>query len=799
MLKKLILPILIILFSITGSFAQDSGGTIDPDNFSEDAVTNTIIAYLNELRWNAGVDSVSANDILQKAAQDLADHYAGAKKVTIEPGFAGQLVKKYKGTVKVDEVSVDVSGGKSKNMLSYNEVAHDAFEKIKSSKKFEPIINNPKYYYCGIGSSYNYDNRKVYISVVFGGVESFNTGAKDRKKLPIRFTKAKRGLSPYDAKSCKSCNKFPDLYKLNQKVYISNNLVYLEFDDFKRFKKFFRNPTDGLAVDIVTEKQYPCDGENIMDHNLNSKGYMLKPVYQQKLFKLNQTLKDNPKSNTYKAVIGKIKKKYVPKLKLDNYEINLMYIVDKTVCKVMTHNYLEDGGIEEITPLSIYPDTVTVSDPKRYFPENQDQTLEFPVYFEQGKSTYDTKDIKGFIDALKEPQFIVNDINIEAHSSIEGDSALNAKLQQSRAQSIVDALQKYQNKKVTYNITTSDSWQMFQDSIKGTEFTDMLTLPKSEVKDKLNSGELLAKMEPILAKERFALITMKVTYDVTGKNEEAFVVNSYRKAIEKKNIDLAKKISRYIVLQIEKKRYKPDAFLSVSVPVQPPYASLLINKLFVDNKYNHSDSIYPALADTLDNYYKTMSSNDYVAWNKYMTFVKLALVINNKTIKETQQKINELYNKNIPQKLNDALNLEWQFKVMEAVDTLDPGVPNPMMQECMDRVKKIFKIEEANWQNSLKLAYIFIKHGDLKYSMKLLAPYVTEEDADEQLLFTYISVAAQFPDEIFSRNFRLAMLKASKKNKSRYCDLFGSPFLSFQIMDNPNVKKQYCETCGGSK
>ncbi len=794
MLKKLILPIIAVLFSTTNSFSQEGTGTIDPDNFSTDGVGISIIAKLNEMRWNMGVDSVSDNEILKKAAQDLADHYAGAKKVTIEPGFAGMLVKKYKGTINVGEASVDVSGGKSKNMLTYEEVAHDAFEKLLASKKFEPILKNPKYYYCGIGSSYNYDNHKVYVSIVFGGVESFNTGSKDRKKLPIRFTKSKRGLSPFDEKSCKSCSKFPDLYKLNQKVYISNNLVYLEFDDFKRFKKFFRNSTDGLAVDIVTKKQYPCNGENIMDHNLTSKGYMLKPVYQQKLFSKNETLKDNPKSNTYKAVIGKIKKKYVPKLKAGEYEINLMYIVDRTVCRVMTHNYLEDGGIEEITPLTIYPDTVTSTDPKRYFPENQDQTLEFTIYFEQGKSNYDTKDIKSFIDALKEPQFIVNDINIEAHSSLEGDSTSNAKLQKDRAQSIVDALQKYQNKKVTYNITTSDSWQMFQDSIKGTEFNDLLNLPKSQVKQQLD-GALQKKLEPILAKERFALITMKVTYDVTGKNEENFVVSSYRKAIEKKNIDLAKKISRYIVQQIVKKRYKPDAFLAVSIPVQPPYASLLINKLFIDNKYNHADSIYRVLADTLDQYYKVMPANDYIAWNKYMTFVKLDPFINSKVINETQGKINELYNKNIPQKLNDALNLEWQFKVMEAVDTLDPGVPNPTMQACMDRVQKIFKIEEANWQNSLKLAYIFIKHGDLKYAMKLLAPYVTQDNVDEQLLFTYISVAAQFPDEIFSRNFRLSMLKASKLNKSRYCDLFGTPFLSFQIMDNPNVKKQYCESC----
>lgn len=309
--KKLLLFCLSLVFLGTKAFAQGgSSDKIDPDNFSSESLVSPILNGLNETRWNSGVDSITTNDILKKAAQDLADHYASAKKVTIEPGFAGQLVKKYKGTVKVSEASVDVSAGKAKNMLSYDEVAHDAIEKIVKGKKFETIAKNPKYYYCGIGSSYNYDNRKIYIAVVFGGVDAFNTGAKDRKKLPVPFSKSKRGLSPFDEKDCKACDKFPDLDKLNEHVYISKNIVYLEFNDFKRFKKYFRNKTDGLAVDIIFKEQYPCDGENITDHNLNSKGYMIKPMYQSKLISKNENTKDDPKNNTYKGAIGKIPSKY---------------------------------------------------------------------------------------------------------------------------------------------------------------------------------------------------------------------------------------------------------------------------------------------------------------------------------------------------------------------------------------------------------------------------------------------------------------------------------------------------------
>ncbi|MCY7360595.1 MAG: hypothetical protein LH629_00795, partial [Ignavibacteria bacterium] len=155
----------------------------------------------------------------------------------------------------------------------------------------------------------------------------------------------------------------------------------------------------------------------------------------------------------------------------------------------------------------------------------------------------------------------------------------------------------------------------------------------------------------------------------------------------------------------------------------------------------------------------------------------------------------QLYSGRIPQRMNDALNLEYQFKIIDKVDTLDATQPNEALSASMDRIKKIFNLEAANWQNSLKLAGIFQKHGDLLFAKKLLEPFLTDDDPDENLLFSYIAIAAHYPDEIYGRNFRLAMSKAKEKNKERYCKLFGLPNLSFQVLDNPSVKKVYCETC----
>lgn len=143
--------VILILAFASISF-QMKAQEIDPMSYSNDAIVEQLLGGMNAVRWKAGVDSMITNEILTKAAMDLAERYSTAKKITIEEGFAGDLNKKYKGTTKVQEVSVDIPGGKAKTMYTYTQVASDAVNKMATGKKFEDILKNPKYYYCGIGS-----------------------------------------------------------------------------------------------------------------------------------------------------------------------------------------------------------------------------------------------------------------------------------------------------------------------------------------------------------------------------------------------------------------------------------------------------------------------------------------------------------------------------------------------------------------------------------------------------------------------------------------------------------------------
>jgi hypothetical protein len=59
----------------------------------------------------------------------------------------------------------------------------------------------------------------------------------------------------------------------------------------------------------------------------------------------------------------------------------------------------------------------------------------------------------------------------------------------------------------------------------------------------------------------------------------------------------------------------------------------------------------------------------------------------------------------------------------------------------------------------------------------------------------YIASASRLQEKYYSRTFARALEIAKNKNQDRYCKLFGDPFMTFQVLENPEVKKVYKGTC----
>lgn len=139
----------------------------------------------------------------------------------------------------------------------------------------------------------------------------------------------------------------------------------------------------------------------------------------------------------------------------------------------------------------------------------------FEIFFDRNKATLADSELQPIIDYLKKNDLSILNIRIEGYSSIEGDSVLNSRLHQKRAQKLVSLLQKYNNEPVFRDtLILAEAWEPFRNSIRHTPYKWLDTLSNSAIRNRINSDdELLEQIEPYLKPLRRG----KISIDLSGK------------------------------------------------------------------------------------------------------------------------------------------------------------------------------------------------------------------------------------------------------------------------------------------
>lgn len=779
-----------LLFSIT--FLCMAFSLKAQDNFNLDELPNFLVRELNKFRILNGLDTFEVNQILVTAAEMDAKKMSASGQVKVDPEKVKKNLVKAGGTNKGEEVAMNAPISKGRDNYKTEQVAKVIWTRWENNKKDKAVLLSPQYMLIGIKCVPDKDGKKAYAVAVFGGYDSFNSGAKKTKELAVPFnTKSKKLLSP-DIKSCKNCDKWKNYDLLQKGLKVENGKIYLEYANLKDLKRLLKKTKDGLAVDVVQRAQYQKPDYNIVDNNLQNKGVMQKVVYKDKVFSKN-LIKPDPKAKK-KVKINKLKLemgKFNPKI-TGPYELNLIVVQDGHVCKTVTRSYLENGDQESNTPVGLLPAFESTGLKPAFEPRSESSILNFTIPFEKNKSEFKKEDVEPFIQAMNEPDFVIDGLYIYAYSSIEGDATANAKLQRKRAESVTKVLQSMQNNKITPNIETRDSWNLFELEMEDGKYADLVKMGKDKAIKKINSdGGLVKELEPVLTKQRFAQIVMDVTYDVTGSKEQKFTVVSFNRAVKANKMSQAYKIMEYASMKKMEKKYTDDVLDSMKIPNTTPFVNLMNNKVYY-NYLNNSSIVDEDDYAELVRLEKLDPTNEIVRYNRMYCSVVLDSTLGSK---EQQQKmqldIDALYKTKIAKKSVDGLNIEWQFKIIESLDTLDNS--EAQIDACITKIKSFYNFKDATWQNALKLAYAFTRGKDYKFSSNILEPFLKVPNVDEGLLFSYISIASHLPEKFYSRTFSDALHKAKEKNPERYCQLFGEPRMSFQVLDNPNAKKDFLE------
>ncbi|MGQ0827553.1 MAG: CAP domain-containing protein [Bacteroidota bacterium] len=791
--------VLFIAFTSLTAFAQKKDAPPEtPSSFDTKQAEQALLKVLNKLRNDNKLDSVEFNETLFQAAQIQSADMAGNGKAELNNSkgkykTTAKRVIAMGGTNKAEEIVLTTGVVKGKGFFSAQEFADAAFYKWRTGKIPQRVIKNPDYLYASPSITLDEAGKKAYISIVFGSFKTFNTGADKKKELPVPYTSKNKKLKAPEERTCNACKKFKDYDGLAKGLYVENGKIFLKYDNLKSLSKIIRNSGDGFAVDVIQRAQYENPGYNILDNNLISKGILLKTVTTSKLYSKNRIKAVKKGNRVIKPTKLDVQLGIVPKKITGPYELNLLVVQDGKLCKTILKSNIEQGD-QESQPLSmlLMPDSMAYFKPP-FEPKSESTLLSFVVPFEKNKSDYKEEDMAPFLSALQEPDFFIEGLYITAYSSIEGDANANAKLQKKRAESIIKALSGMQKAGVVTDVKTSDSWNLFQMEMEGGKFDYLTQMTKEKAIHEINTKGLAEELEPTLAKERFAQIILDVTYDITGAKEEKFSVSKFNQAVKKEDVKQAYKIQYYIGKQMRAQKYTPETSSKMQIPNDARFSGLLNNQVvlhFMQNNNTATEEDY----DTLKKLSFLDPANNYIAFNTIFCAIALDSTIGDtKAQGEMQKRIDALYKTEIPKKQVDALNIEWQFKIIESVDSAENG--ELITQACIDKIKLFYNIKEASWQNNLKLSYVFARFKDYKFAASLLAPFINETTVNEQLLFAYASYCAKMPELYNSRTFVTALQKAEKLNHDRYCKLFGEPHLTFQVFDNPLVKEDYKKAC----
>lgn len=790
-MKSILFSLLFVLFSqATFSQKKDKKEPVADENFKMEELPKVLLKELNRFRVSKGLDTLEMSEMLVFASELSTDKMASSKKDKIEAKTTLKNLKRAGATKRGEEITMKAPISKGRDNYKTEEVAKVIYNRWETNVKNLPVVLNPKYTLVGISCMEDDDGKKVYVSAVFGGYDINNGGNIYKKDLAVPYnTKSKKLKNP--DKACKTCERWRNYDLLQKGIYVKDDKILLKYPNSKELRRLIKKPKDGLAFDIVQRAQYVNADYNIVDNNLYNKGVMGKVVYRDNFFKKNLLI--DPKEKKKKKIkgieveLGKFNKK------IDGpYEINLIVVQDGRYCKTITRGYQETGKIESSTPIGLLPIKGTTGLKPAFAPRSESSIINFTIPFEKNKYEFRDEDIQPFIKALNEPDFIIDGLYIYAYSSIEGDSVANAKLQRKRAESVLAVLQAKQNTKIQPSIETKDSWGLFLLENEDGKFADVVALGKRKAINRINSDKnLLAELEPILAKERFAQIIMDVTYDVSGAKEEKFAKVSFDRALKANNYQQAYKIMEFMGMRVAENKYTDAIFDSIKPEENNQNIPIINNKVYY--KYQANNSVDEDDAATFERLLKLDPANSTLQYNKVFCQLKLDSNAGNPDRQaQVQQTIDGLYGK-IDSNLVNGLNIEWQFKIMESVDTSDNA--DELIDACINRIKSFYNIKDASWQNALKLSYVFTRAKDYKYASTVLEPYLNKKDVQENLIFMYIASASRLPEKYYSRTFARALEMAKAKNPERYCKLFGEPYMTFQVLENPEVKKVYNGSC----
>ena len=561
--------------------------------------------------------------------------------------------------------------------------------------------------------------------------------------------------------------------------------TFLVFNNPKLFWQFFEDKKDGFAIDILNQDQFRCDNVQRIVQSGTHKGFLLEPVYRDEIKKRIRVT-----DRGLILVFGGIIPRNYDKTRV---EANYTLIDDSYSC-AYTSNVIVKSHDWNLVPMGLYYDTLyrgTMAD--RY--RDLEKTLHFTIPFQKNTSVYNKEDIKPLYDSLKLTDFEITAIRIKAFTSVEGSLERNMELQNERARSIVDALQSFQPESIQSEITSAENWVEFLESVNGTSYQNLAKMSKDEVKEALKDQNLASKLEPVLSKERKAILELDLEKRVAyNKATQPELKKYFDQSISQKNVNEALYLQEVIFHKIRRNEISAEFLNDLTIPKSIEYGSLLLNNTAFRYDYKHDNEFgaledFAALNELLG---ESPKINYNICVLRLKVWLKAPGLINSDELKT---KIESLNKQGIPQILVTRLMINYSL-IQTEIDLREGKYKE--REKWLAYIMNSYQKLKLSDDDLLSLAKFLSHNSRYSAAEKLLYPRLKDINVSADVLFYYLSLTVFSPKNTSSSNYRTVMLNAVNIDRSRFCHIFDPIPLdgvSFQLLEDQVLKKTWCENC----
>ncbi|MCB9360084.1 MAG: hypothetical protein H6587_00995 [Flavobacteriales bacterium] len=787
----------VILFSCLTvlSFGQQPSDNISLKKIKKEYLEELINKKVNEIRISKSLKALKNDEVLKLTAADQSDYILKSGKIAHDQpnkkkatpfdrvlfyeGLHSEVGENCMQTMLGAKVKV---AGQSKRITlkSYDNVAEAIVSAWVAAKESPEVIFNPNYYNVGTSVSVDVKTRKIIATQVYGS-EPFIL-PKD-----IKAVKDDYKIQPYNREKCADLDKnFPYLPELmSDNIYFKNGEIYFYFHDLELFKAIMKSGNDAIALDVISRDQYKCETGNRFYPSKIHKGVMLPPISKSQLLSKNE-LKNEGQVELSLGPIPSF-------VDTNNVEFTLLIIQDNCLCQTIVYNSLGGENLRSLD-LGFLVDTLSVSNQA----DSILNLLTFTVPFERNKSEYKDEDIKPFLDSISLNRYDLKKIEIIAYSSIEGGEKENKLLQDKRAKSILKAIKNYKLQDVETKITTKENWEGFYNSLKGSPYEqELLKLSREEIKKIVNSDTLTYNLEPYLEDQRKAKIYLTVEKIFMDSALYNVLIPRFQKSIKTKDYAKARVYQSLLFNGVKKGKIAVNDVLKIKIPHIKENVVLNNNQIafrWFYTQVENRDSLNKYLLRDVETQLIVDPANTFLKYNK--TLLKL-LLWSEKYDRVTDPKyllkdIKSLYNTDIePYKVHQLL---LNFHIISA-DFYYETKKFKERDKALTEVKKILLQSQLNRDQVLKIVNYFTFQMRINWAIELMKPWAEKPTIDEDFLFTFLTVAIYNKELVTVKEYEAFMLRAKEMNQKRFCELFGYPNMSFQMLNDLSVKKIYCNTC----